>query len=136
MVPIRQMALLCAAALLSACGVLGKKPEDVPGATLPTRVGRIVMVDAAHRFALLDAGTARNLAPRAELIALRDRKTAATLVLTAESRPPFLAAEITSGMPVVGDSVFLDESLPPEEDDPPGTADAPAEVWLEDFPEE
>lgn len=136
MVPMRQISLLCAAVLLAGCGLLGKKVEDVPGATLPTRVGRIVMVDAAHRFALLDASTARNLAPRAELIALRDRRTAATLVLTAESRPPFLAAEITSGMPAVGDSVFLDESLPPEQDAPPGAVDEPPEVWLEDFPEE
>jgi len=125
---------ITAALLLAGCGILGKKSEEIPGATLPAQVGRIVMVDAVHGFALIDTGSAARLPPQASLLVLRDRQSVATLVLTAESRPPYLAAEIASGQPVVGDVVFLDEARP--EDEAPRSDDdwsAPS-VW-EDFPE-
>lgn len=103
-----------AACLLSACGLLGKKEDDTPEATLPTWVGRIVMVDATHRFVLIEGGLLSRVAPDASLLAFRERRRTAALRLTAESRPPYLAADITEGLPSIGDSVALDESRPPE----------------------
>jgi len=133
----KSVALLVVASLLAGCGFFEKKAEDIPGATLPMRVGRVVMVDAGHRFVLLETGSAMRLAPGAGLLARRQRQTVATLEVTAESRPPYVAADILEGMPAVGDSVFLDESLPTVPEDPlPSGEEPPAEPWWEDFPEE
>ena len=105
---------VAAAGLLSACGLLGKKEDDTPEATLPTWVGRVVMVDATHRFVLVEGGMLARLAPDANLLAFREGRRTAALRLTAENRPPYLAADITEGLPAIGDNVALDESRPPE----------------------
>jgi len=103
------------AVLLTGCGLLGKKqPDDTPEATLPTWVGKIVMVDATHRFVLIEGGMLARMAPDADLLAFRERRRTASLRLTAESRPPYLAADIIEGLPAIGDTVALDESRPPE----------------------
>jgi hypothetical protein len=52
-------------------------------------------------------------------LAFRDRRVSATLAVTPEKRPPYLAVNIIDGMPAGGDTVALDESraaedLPPE----------------------
>jgi hypothetical protein len=39
----------------------------------------------------------------------------ATLAVTPENRPPYLAVSILSGMPASGDTVALDESRPLED---------------------
>lgn len=105
--------LLAATGGLTACGLLGKKEDDTPEATLPTWIGRVVMVDVTHRFALIEGSTPARLAAGAQLLAFRDRRRTASLQLTAESRPPYLAADITEGLPAIGDTVALDESRPP-----------------------
>lgn len=107
--------ILMLVALLSAgCGMFSKKEPEAPGATLPTWLGRVVMVDAAHRFALVDTGAPVQLSPGAKLLAFRDQRKTASLLATTDSKPPFLALEITEGMPSTGDQVALDESRPPE----------------------
>lgn len=107
------------ATLLAGCGLLFKKQPEAQEATLPTWIGRVVMVDAAHRFALVETSLPPRLEPDARLLAFRDRRVAATLAVTAEKRPPYLAVSIIDGMPAGGDTVALDESrpagdLPPE----------------------
>ena len=106
--------LVCVAAGLAGCGLLGKKQPDTPEATLPTWVGRIVMVDTTHRFVLIDAGAPALLEEQARLLAFRDRRVTAVLEPTAESRPPYVAANIVEGAPASGDMVALDESREPE----------------------
>ena len=93
-----------------------RKPAapTAPEATLPTWIGRVVMVDAEHRFALVDTGAPLSLTAGQKMIAFRDRQRTSSLVLTPENRPPFLAVEISDGTPALGDQVALDESRPPE----------------------
>lgn len=100
-----------------------KKP-DAPSATLPTWVGTVVMVDAEHGFVLVDTGAPAQVSPAAKLIAFRDQRSTASLAATTESRPPYLALEITDGMPSIGDQVALDEGRPAPEAKP---AEKPAE---------
>ena len=107
--------LVMAAALAAGCGLLPKKPPEAPEATLPTWIGRVVMVDAAHRFALVETSLPPRLEPDARLLAFRDRRVTAGLAVTPENRPPYLAVNILSGMPASGDTVALDESRPLED---------------------
>lgn len=107
--------LVMAAALIAGCGLLPRKPPEAPGATLPTWIGRVVMVDAAHRFALVETSLPPRLEPEASLLAFRERRVTATLAVTPENRPPYLAVSILSGMPASGDTVALDESRPLED---------------------
>ncbi|MBJ7258005.1 MAG: hypothetical protein JHD33_00585 [Chthoniobacterales bacterium] len=117
--------LVCAALpLLASCsllpkwgdgwfGLVKKKPE-APEATLPTWIGRVVMVDAGNKFALVDTGAPMRLAPGRKLLAFREKQRTALLETTAETRPPFLAVQLLEGVPAMGDQVALDESRPPE----------------------
>jgi hypothetical protein len=107
--------LVMAAALTAGCGLLPKKAPEAPEATLPTWIGRIVMVDAAHRFALVETSLPPRLEPDARLLAFRERRVTSTLAVTAENRPPYLAVNILSGMPASGDTVALAESRPAED---------------------
>jgi hypothetical protein len=79
---------------------------------LPTWIGRVVMVDEAHRFALIETSLPPKLEPDARLLAFRDRRVTADLAVTPENRPPYLAVTIVRGMPAAGDTVALDESQP------------------------
>lgn len=106
---------LASATLLAGCGLLFKKQPDAQEATLPTWIGRVVMVDATHRFALVETSLPPRLEPDARLMAFRDRRVSATLAVTPEKRPPYLAVNILSGMPAMGDTVALDESRPAED---------------------
>jgi hypothetical protein len=72
------------------------------------------MVDTTHRFVLIDAGAPARLEASSRLLAFRDRRVTAVLEPTAESRPPYVAANIVEGTPVSGDMVALDESREPE----------------------
>lgn len=103
---------IAAAALLAGCGLFFKKPPGAPEATLPTWIGRVVMVDEAHRFALVETSLPPKLEPDARLLAFRDRRVTADLAVTPENRPPYLAVTIVRGMPATGDTVALDESQP------------------------
>lgn len=98
---------------LSSCALLGKKKSPVPEATLPTWIGRIIMVDVEHQFALVDIGASLRVAPETRLLSFRDQRRTALLTATAETRPPYIAVEITEGFPSLGDQVALDESRPP-----------------------
>jgi len=94
-------------------GLVKKKPE-APEATLPTWMGRVVMVDTENRFALVDTGAPIRLEPGRRLLAFRDKQRTAVLETTSETRPPFLAVELVEGMPALQDQVALDESRAPE----------------------
>lgn len=106
--------LLLAAMMAAGCGMLFKKEPEAPEATLPTWIGRVVMVDAAHRFALVETSLPPRLDPDDRLLAFRAGRVAATLAVTPENRPPYLAVAIVDGMPASGDNVALDESRPME----------------------
>jgi len=94
-------------------GLVKKKPE-APEATLPTWMGRVVMVDAENRFALVDTGAPLKLPPGQKLLAFREKLRTAILETTSEIRPPFLAVKLVEGVPALDDQVALDESRPPE----------------------
>lgn len=94
-------------------GLVKKKP-DAPEATLPTWIGRVVMVDAENRFALVDTGAPLRLAPGQKLLAFRDKQRTALLETTGEMRPPFLAVQLVDGTPALDDQVAVDESRPPQ----------------------
>jgi len=94
-------------------GLVKKKPE-APEATLPTWIGRVVMVDAGNRFALVDTGAPMRLPPGQKLLAFREKQRTALLETTGETRPPFLAVQIVEGMPAIDDQVAVDESRPPQ----------------------
>lgn len=94
-------------------GLVKKKPP-APEASLPTWVGRVVMVDVENRFALVDTGAPLRLPPGHKLLAFRDKQRTSVLETTGEIRPPFLAAQILEGMPALHDQVAVDESRPPE----------------------
>lgn len=111
---LRGLLVFCSGLGLAACGLLGKKQPEAPEATLPTWLGRVVMVDTTHRFVLIDAGMGARLAAGSRLLAFRDRRVAAVLEPTAESRPPYVAATILEGAPASGDTIALDESREPE----------------------
>jgi hypothetical protein len=94
-------------------GLVKKKPE-APEATLPTWMGRVVMVDAENRFALVDTGAPLKLPAGQKLLAFREKLRTAVLETTSEMRPPFLAVKLIEGVPALDDQVALDESRPPE----------------------
>ncbi len=112
---------LCLVVFLSGCALLGKKKPSVPEATLPTWIGRIIMVDIEHQFALVDTGASLRVAPETRLLSFRDQRRTALLTATAETRPPYIAVEITEGLPSLGDQVALDESRPPSNSTEPNT---------------
>ena len=94
-------------------GLVKKKPE-APEATLPTWMGRVVMVDSENRFALVDTGAPMKLQAGRKLLAFREKQRTALLETTSESRPPFLAVQLVEGTPALGDQVAVDESRPPQ----------------------
>jgi hypothetical protein len=94
------------------CTLLGKKNKDVPEATLPSWLGRVVMVDAVHRFALVDTGAPVRPPVGAPVMTFRDKQRTSTLRVTEEARPPYLALEIIEGLPALDDKAALDETRP------------------------
>ena len=112
--------LVLAAALggLAGCAHFGPKKPEVPEATLPTWVGRVVMVDAVHRFVLVDAGSGSAPAAGRDVVTLRDKRQTALLRVTAEARPPYIAMDIVEGEPALGDQAALEEGREPPADTP------------------
>jgi len=98
------------------CALWPKKSDDIPEATLPAWLGRVIMVDAVHRFALIDTGGTSLPAPGTDVLTFRERRRTAVLRVTTEARPPYLALEITEGMPAIGDQAAVDEGRPVEEE--------------------
>ena len=117
---IRLPALALAAAIggLAGCAHFGPKKPEVPEATLPTWVGRVVMVDAVHRFVLVDAGSGSAPAAGRDVVTLRDKRQTALLRVTAEARPPYIAMDIVEGEPALGDQAALEEGREPPTDTP------------------
>lgn len=116
--------LVLAAAIggLAGCAHFGSKKPEVPEATLPTWVGRVVMVDTVHRFVLVDAGSSSAPAAGRDVVTLRDKRQTALLRVTAEARPPYIAMDIVEGEPALGDQAALEEGR-----EPPAPADLPVD---------
>jgi len=96
----------------SGCALLGPKTPEIPEATLPAWIGRVVMVDTTHRFVLVDTGAGTALAAGTDVMTLRDKRRTALLRVTDEVRPPYVAMEILEGAPALGDQAVIDEGGP------------------------
>jgi hypothetical protein len=118
-------ALLLLALACQGCSLVGwgRKEEEVPEASLPSWLGRVVMVDEAHGFVLIDTGAAMTLEPGAVVLTFREQSRTASLRVTKEARPPYIALEIVEGSPAIGDQAALDESRSPQPAEPPGNAE-------------
>jgi hypothetical protein len=92
----------------------GRKQKDVPEASLPSWLGRVVMVDEAHGFVLVDTGAPMTLQPGAAVLTFREKSRTGSLRVTKEARPPYVALEIVDGAPAIGDQAVLDESRSPK----------------------
>jgi hypothetical protein len=97
---------------LCGCALFQKKEDDIPEATLPTWLGRVVMVDAGYRFALIDTGGSGLPPAGTGVLTFREKRRTSILRVTPEARPPYLALEIVEGLPAVGDQAALDEARP------------------------
>ena len=105
--------VICAvvwSALLTGCALFPARKPEAPPATLPSWMGRVVMVDEEHGFALVDTGAPVLLPVGAKLLSFNEGRRTSVLRVTAENRPPYLALEILEGQPRVEDEVALDES--------------------------
>ena len=103
---------------VSGCAHFGPKKPEVPEATLPTWLGRVVMVDTLHRFVLVDAGSASAPAAGRDVVTLRDKRKTSLLRVTAEARSPYVAMDILEGEPALGDQAALEESREPPAEAP------------------
>ena len=95
------------------CALFGPKEAEIPEATLPSWIGRVIMVETEHRFVLVDAGAGGAPAAGTAAMAYRDKRRTAQLRVTEESRPPYIAMEIVEGGPALGDQVVADERVIP-----------------------
>ena len=98
---------------LPGCIRFGEKVPEAPEATLPSWLGKVVMVDKVHQFAVVDIGSSHKLEVGTEALCFREQRRTATLQLTKESQPPYAAFEIIQGMPGLGDRVALNENHSP-----------------------
>ena len=110
----RAVLILLSVLTASGCTVLqplfGPKKSEIPEATLPAWIGRVVMVDATHRFVLVDTGASAAPTAGTEVFTLRDKRKTSVLRVTGEARPPYVAMEILDGEPELGDQAAIDES--------------------------
>jgi hypothetical protein len=115
-------ALLLLALACQGCSLVGwgRKKEEVPEASLPSWLGRVVMVDEAHGFVLIDTGATMTLEPGAVVLTFREQSRTSSLRVTKEARPPYIALEIIEGSPAIGDQAALDESRAPRPAATPG----------------
>ena len=90
--------------------LLGPKKPEIPEATLPAWIGRVVMVDMTHRFVLVETGASAAPSTGTEVLTVRDKRKTSILRATGEARPPYVAMEILKGEPALGDQAAIDES--------------------------
>lgn len=118
----RAVLAACGSALLLAgpgCALFHAKKSEIPEATLPDWIGRVVMVDATHNFVLVDTGVGMDLKAGTEVMTFRDKQRTGLLRVTDEIRPPYVAMEIQEGAPSLGDQAAVDESHPAPAATPP-----------------
>lgn len=107
---LRTAAAAMLAAGIAGCALFGPRGPQVPEASLPAWIGRVVMVDMVHRFALVDTGGSAAPAPGTTVTTIREKRRTAVLRATAEARAPYVAMEIVVGSPGVGDEAAVDET--------------------------
>ncbi len=106
---LRPLVLTALAGGLGGCALLGPKEPAIPEATLPSWIGRVVMVDSVHRFVLVDTGAAAAPSAGALVTTLREKRRTGLLRVTEDVRPPYVAMEIVEGDPQSGDQAALEE---------------------------
>lgn len=112
----RVLQLAAAAGIIfggAGCALFGPKEPEIPEATLPSWTGRVIMIETEHRFVLVDVGAGSGPAAGTAAMAYRDKRRTAQLVVTEESRPPYVAMEVLEGGPALGDQVVADERVAP-----------------------
>ena len=107
--PFRHFVPAALLGVLCGCTLLGPKESAIPEATLPTWIGRVVMVDTVHRFVLVDTGAAAVPAAGVLVTTLREKSRTGVLRVTEDARPPYVAMEIVEGYPQSGDHAALEE---------------------------
>ena len=85
-----------------------KKKDDtrVERATVPERVGQIVLLNEDAKFVLVDLETGNPPAAGTALKVMRQGVDVAVLALGDVRRRPFIVADIVSGTPQKGDAVY------------------------------
>lgn len=101
------LALLSCA--LGGCALFRSKAPVIPDATLPSWIGRVVMVDSVNRFVLVDTGAGVHPPPGGAVMTLREKRRTGLLQVTEDARPPYVAMQILEGDPQLGDQAVLDE---------------------------
>lgn len=125
--PLKSLLLVSALLLgtsLSGCASAKKKTpkEKLPAALPPVEaaeqkiktakpwmqsLGKVVLVNQAMAFVLVDIGSAPTPEAGAPLQSYTDSAVSAGLVVSTYQKRPFLIADVVSGMPRVGDSIAL-----------------------------
>lgn len=82
------------------------RKKKTPTALPPQAVGTIKMVNKEDKFVLIDGASFRSTAPGDALLCIMDQKETANLRVSTLRNPPFVIADITSGMPSPGDRVY------------------------------
>lgn len=77
-----------------------------PAATPPQMVGVVKMVNKEDRFVLIDTASFQAASSGDSLVCITSQKQTAELRVSAMRNPPFLIADITSGLPSPGDKVY------------------------------
>ncbi|HEY5791729.1 MAG TPA: hypothetical protein VIS74_00425, partial [Chthoniobacterales bacterium] len=84
------------------------KRKPAPPKALPLNaVGRVFVFNADQKYAVIESGGASSLAPGTPLAVLADGNIKARLVVSSQSRPPFLIADWRSGHPQKDDPVYI-----------------------------
>lgn len=87
-------------------GKFSRKKEPAPARPQPPRViGTVALVNNDQKFVLVDIGSTTTPEQGLALQVMRNGEQAATLTTGAESKRPFILADIVSGAPEKGDTV-------------------------------
>jgi hypothetical protein len=99
--------LLLAVVALAGCASLRKpkKKRSVTAVFTPERVGTVAVVNSDLRFVLLDVGSLYTPPPGMALKTFSSGTETGVLAVGAEKERPYIAADIVSGSPRVGDVV-------------------------------
>lgn len=136
---------------LSGCGTVQKKllsrkqakeKKEEPGGSRDVFLGLVESVNPEQRFVLIRLDRRMQVVAGTTLDVRSASGVKATLMVTPEHKMNFLSADITSGMPAVGDMVILPpQAVPaptevPAPDLVPGTAVDPAASGTQSAPME
>jgi hypothetical protein len=107
-------AAICALALLSGCQI-GRRSdgEDTQRVDLTEKrvfLGNVTLVNETSQFVLIKTPINQRLQPGIPLESFRDGQRSGELLFSPEQSFGFMTADITHGLPAVGDAVYLQYS--------------------------